>query len=49
MHYSGSLLHLIVYVQAFPDGAVVKNSPTNAGDTRDMDSIPRLGSEDPLE
>ena len=48
MHYSGSLLHLIVYVQGFPDGAVVKNSPTNAGDTGDMDSIPRLGSEGPL-
>ena len=42
-HYSGSLVHLIGHVQDFPDGAVVKNSPTNAADTRDMDSVPRLG------
>ena len=31
----------------FPSGAVVKNLPANAGDTRDMDSI--SGGEDPLE
>ena len=31
----------------FPGGAVVKNPPANAGDTRDADSIP--GWEDPLE
>ena len=27
----------------FPGGSVVKNSPANAGDARDMGSIPRLG------
>ena len=27
----------------FPGGAVVKNSPANAGDARDMGSIPRSG------
>ena len=27
----------------FPRGSVVKNPPTNAGDPRDMDSIPELG------
>ena len=31
----------------FPGGLVVKNQPTNAGDTEDAGSIPR--SEDPLE
>ena len=29
--------------QGFPDGTVVKNPPTNAGDTRDMGLIPGLG------
>ena len=28
----------------FPGGSVVKNPPTNAGDTGDVGSIPRLGS-----
>ena len=27
----------------FPGGSVVKNQPANAGDARDMDSIPGLG------
>ena len=27
----------------FPGGSVVKNPPTNAGDTGDVDSIPGLG------
>ena len=31
----------------FPGGTVVKNPPANAGDTKDMGSIP--GWEDPLE
>ena len=31
----------------FPGGAVVKNPPASAGDTRDVGSIP--GQEDPLE
>ena len=29
--------------QGFPDGSVVKNWPANAGDVRDMGSIPGLG------
>ena len=32
---------------SFPGGSVVKNPPTNAGETGDMSSIP--GSERPLE
>ena len=27
----------------FPDGVVAKNSPANAGDERDVGSIPELG------
>ena len=27
----------------FPDGSVIKNLPANAGDTRDVSSIPELG------
>ena len=27
----------------FPDGSMVKNPPTNAGDIRDMGSVPGLG------
>ena len=29
--------------QGFPDGAVVKNLPANAGDIRDMGSVPGSG------
>ena len=29
--------------KGFPGGAVVKNPPADAGDTRDMGSIPGLG------
>ena len=29
--------------QSFPDGTVVKNLPANAGDARDMGSIPGSG------
>ena len=29
--------------QRFPGGLVVKNSPANAGDTGDVDSVPGLG------
>ena len=36
-----------IYV-CFPGGAVVKNAPANAGNVRDVGSIPR-GWEDPLE
>ena len=28
---------------SFPDGTVVKNPPANAGDKRDIDSVPGLG------
>ena len=30
-------------LMGFPDGSVVKNLPTNAGDKGDSDSIPGLG------
>ena len=33
----------LAIVWGFPGGAVVKNLPANAGDTRDMGSIPGLG------
>ena len=29
--------------EGFPGGTVIKNLPANAGDTRDMDSIPGSG------
>ena len=34
---------LFTYIQGFPGGAVVKNMPGNAGDTKDVGSIPGLG------
>ena len=34
------------YMSGFPSGSVVKNPPANAGDVRDVGSIP--GSENPL-
>ena len=37
-------IQTVKYQVGFPDGSVVKNPPTNAGDT-----IPSLGEEDPLE
>ena len=30
-------------LKGFPGGSVVKHSPANAGDTRDVGSIPALG------
>ena len=35
-----NVLHII---WGFPGGAMVKNLPTNAGDARDMGSVPGLG------
>ena len=35
------------YLKGFPGGSVIKNLPANAGESRDMGSIP--GQEDPLE
>ena len=32
-----------LYQSYFPGGSVVKNLPTNAGDTGDLGSIPGLG------
>ena len=32
--------HIHTHMQGFPGGAVVKNPPANAGDARDMGSIP---------
>ena len=34
---------LYIHIKGFPDDAVVKNLPANAGDTRDVGSIPGLG------
>ena len=34
---------MIWYKMGFPDGTVVKNPPANAGDTRDVSSIPKSG------
>ena len=48
--------NLISHRLGFPGDTVIRNQPTSAGDTRDMDSIPgqemqvrSLGLEDPLE
>ena len=35
--------HVLESIKGFPGGAVVKNLPANAGDTRDMGLIPGLG------
>ena len=35
------------YLKGFPGGSVIKNLPANAGESRDLGSIP--GQEDPLE
>ena len=46
--------HTYIYM-GFPGGSVVKNPPANAGDTRDMGSIPGLrrspgeGNSNPLQ
>ena len=37
------LIFIIVRIVGFPGGVVVKNLPVNAGDLRDMDSIPGSG------
>ena len=36
-------LHFHISLKGFPDGAVVKNPPANAGDARDEGSIPGAG------
>ena len=35
--------HIFKALLSFPSGSVVKNQPTNAGNTGDVSSIPRLG------
>ena len=40
---SMKLGHVLESIKGFPGGAVVKNLPANAGDTRDMGLIPGLG------
>ena len=36
-------MYICTYIWAFQVALVVKNPPANAGDVRDMGSIPRLG------
>ena len=36
-------MHVRTHTHGFSSGSVVKNPPANAGDTRDMGSIPGLG------
>ena len=43
---AGCFTHGSGYMSGFPSGSVVKNPPANAGDVRDVGSIP--GSENPL-
>ena len=38
-----NFIYLYYIFQGVPSGAVVKNSPANSGDARDMGSIPGLG------
>ena len=40
---SGDLYFYFLHFSCFPGGAAVKNLPANAGDTRDMGSIPGSG------
>ena len=37
------IIRITAMKEGFPDGAVVKNPPANARDTRDVSSIPRSG------
>ena len=37
------ILYWIIFTEGFPSGSVVKNLPTNAGDTGDMGSVPESG------
>ena len=37
------ILYWIIFTEGFPNGSVVKNLPTNAGDTGDMGSVPESG------
>ena len=47
MMVKGHLIVVLTYISlmadSFPDDAVVKNPPANAGDAGDMGSIPKLG------
>ena len=43
LHRPGALCWIMATCQGFPSDVVVKNLPTNTGDTRDMGSIPGLG------
>ena len=36
-------LAVVAFILPFSGGTVIKNPPANAGDTRDMSSIPRVG------
>ena len=42
-HTEHAHTHTLTYDQAFQVALVVKNPPANAGDVRDMGSIPGLG------
>jgi len=42
--FSGSQKVKSSYLSSFSGGAVVKNPPANAGDTRDAGSVPSRGS-----
>ena len=37
------IMHTCIYSLGFPCGSVVKNLPANAGDIRDVGSVPVLG------
>ena len=41
--FSHAFAHRHIFLESFPGGSVVKNSPANAGDIRDVGSVPGLG------
>ena len=47
VHYTHGIRAMMLSDEGFPGSTVVKNPPANAGDPRDVGSIP--GWEDPLE
>ena len=43
VHFCTSFTRDLIIVKGFPSGSVIKNPPTNAGNSGDVVSIPRLG------
>ena len=47
--FSHLIFDPVVRILGFPGGSLIKNPPANAEESREVDSIPGLGREDPLD